>query len=177
MDGDRGAAVDAVAAKVAGVGGQQAGSPLVQLKAKLVKKQATRPVALVQPLLPAGASALDVALPSRRDEARFGPVGSAEGDARYADTVREQSAAFASGQRSKGTAREHEEYTLMFEDWLVVAGHGSYFKERAGVAAGEGRVDLQMVDGQTPKVVAPELFVAWLMASFQSSEDAPKGGH
>jgi hypothetical protein len=34
----------------------------------------------VQPLLPAGASALDVALPSRRDEARFGPVGSAEGN-------------------------------------------------------------------------------------------------
>jgi hypothetical protein len=62
---------------------------------------------------------LDVALPSRRDEARFGPVGSAEGDARYAETVREQSAAFASGQRSQGTAREHEEYTLMFEDWLV----------------------------------------------------------
>jgi hypothetical protein len=40
-----------VAAKVAGVGGQQAGSPLVQLKAKLVKRfPRKRPlVVLAQP--------------------------------------------------------------------------------------------------------------------------------
>ena len=65
---------------------------------------------------------------------------------------------------------------MRFEDYLVYAGHGSFFQEVPGVKRGEGSVALQAGPKGEPKVVAPELIVAWLQESYTGSENAPKGG-
>jgi hypothetical protein len=79
------------------------------------------------------------------------------------------------------TAIEHERNALSFEDYLVEAGHGSYFVQLEDVPLGMGSVVLQSSEAggsgdAAVKVVSAELIVAYLQAKYTNDETAPKGG-
>jgi len=152
------------------------GLPHARLVGKLDQKGVTRPKKLIAERLPAGAGKLLAGGTPLRKDAEFGPVGDEAADARFAVAVRESASEFANAHRAKSTGKEHEEYAMRFEDYLVYAGHGSFFREVPGVKRGEGSVALQAGPKGEPKVVAPELIVAWLQESYTGSENAPKGG-
>ena len=152
------------------------GLPHARLVGKLDQKGVTRPKKLIAERLPAGAGKLLAGGTPLRKDAAFGPVGDEAADARFAVAVRESASEFANAHRAKSTGKEHEEYAMRFEDYLVYAGHGSFFQEVPGVKRGEGSVALQAGPKGEPKVAAPELIVAWLQESYTGSENAPKGG-
>jgi hypothetical protein len=123
----------------------------------------------------------DERVPSRKDINQFGELGDAAGDARYAEAIRNRSECFAHEHRSMNTAIEHERNALSFEDYLVEAGHGSYFVQLEDVPLGMGSVVLQSSEAggsgdAAVKVVSAELIVAYLQAKYTNDETAPKGG-
>jgi hypothetical protein len=158
------------------------GLPHARLKAKLSTKAEMRPKASIIGRMPAGALTMtDERLPSRKDVHQFGELGDAAGDARYAEAIRNRSECFAHEHRSMNTAIEHERNALSFEDYLVEAGHGSYFVQLEDVPLGMGSVVLQSSKAggsgdAAVKVVSAELIVAYLQAKYTNDETAPKGG-
>ena len=149
-------------------------APHAKLKAKMTQKAATRPEDVVFDRLPAGGG--QVSKVPQRHDAEFSNLEKAAGDAAFKEKVEKVAKVFRRCQRGRSTSKEHESYVLIFNDWLVKSGHGSFFKEVPGVKRGEESVVLETDESDAVKVIEPHLLSAWLLEMLANSELTPKGG-